>query len=366
MKPDIVVFANAVLFAIAGNAQVTITENDLPEAGYTYLVGNDTVNPVALGTPSAIAQNWDFSALTNQYPTVPTYDSTKLTPYAADFAASTHYTYGPAAMYSGFYGGAPVGQQGMDNGYMFWRRDNTGFWIVGFRSDNGTYANKNVLNTEQELLIGTPVTYGGAFNNTGKWSILFNQDATNYDTLYVNRADKILTADAFGSITTPFGTFNNVLRIHEQIEQYDSAYAFMGASLLYAIEIKHETKNRYTWWSNTVNYPVCIVHADASNNVTAVEWYQGEGITSVQQARDESLVSVFPNPASNYLQVRTQTAHSGLCRFVLYDASGRMVTAPVTFSGETIINTEKLSAGWYIWHLVRNDTVIKGKIQITE
>jgi hypothetical protein len=348
------------------HAQITITENDLPEAGYTYLVGNDTVNSVALGTPSAIAQNWDFSALTNQYPTVPTYDSTKFTPYAADFAASTHYTYGPAAMYSGFYGGAPVGQQGMDNGYMFWRRDNTGFWIVGFRSDNGTYANKNVLNSEQELLIGTPVTYGGSVNNTGKWSIWFNQVATNYDTLYVNRADKVLTADAFGSITTPFGTFNNVLRIHEQIEQYDSAYAYMGASLLYGLQMKHESKNRYTWWSNTVNYPVCIVHADASNNVTAVEWYQGEGFTSVQQSAQESFVNVYPNPASTKVYVKVQNESVELCKFMLYDAQGRTIIAPVTFSGETVINIEGLSAGWYFWNLVQNNTVIKGKIQITE
>lgn len=190
-------------------AQITITENDLPEAGYTYIVSTDTLTVVNLGTASGTPQTWDFSSLLEHYIKVPTYDSTVNTPYAANFSASTHYTYGPAAMYSGFHGGAPVGSQGMNNGYMFWRRDNTGFWIVGFRSDDGDYSGKNVLLIQQELMIGTPANYNDIFINTGRWELDFNLNGTDVDTLYINNVEKTLTVDAFGELITPTGTYRS-------------------------------------------------------------------------------------------------------------------------------------------------------------
>ena len=165
MKP---IFLFSLFFPGIIISQITITGANLPQSGFTYFTSTDTTPAISLGTPSSNSQAWNFSSLLTDYPSVPTYGSTSWTPYAAAFPTSNIYTYGPAALYSSLFGGAPVSSQGMNNGYMFWKSDNTGFWAVGFRADSGTYAGINVNYNPGELLIGVPCTYGNSFNNTGR------------------------------------------------------------------------------------------------------------------------------------------------------------------------------------------------------
>src|SRR5690606_29971421 len=114
-------------------AQDTISIQSLPQAGWTYVVSNDSTTHYVIPNASTVAQNWDYSNLQEDYPKVPTYDSTVFTAYAGTFPTSNLYTYGPAALYSGLFGSAPVGSQGFNKGYMFWKADSTGFWTEGFR-----------------------------------------------------------------------------------------------------------------------------------------------------------------------------------------------------------------------------------------
>jgi len=325
-KYSILVLLFSLIFAFDTNAQITISESDLPEAGYTYIVSCDTLTAVNLGTPGATAQSWDYSSLLEHYFRVPTYDSTNNTPYAADFLASTHYTYGPAIMYSGFYGGAPVGTQGMNYGYMFWRRDNTGFWIVGFRSQDGDYANKNVLNNPQELLIGTPATYGTVFNNSARWELVMDSNPADVDTLYVNTIEKILTSDAFGDLTTPNGNYPDVLRIHEYIVTVDSIYATMLGNPVYEMELNRDTLNNYIFMDNVTNYPLCIVHADKNNVVKSVEYYKGYSMAGIESST-QTKNSVYPNPSTGAftMNVPAEYLKEGNCILVITDLTGKIV-----------------------------------------
>lgn len=365
MKKFILSFSTVFIFS-GSFSQITILESDLPEAGYTYLVSADTLTSVIIGAPSASAQVWDYSTLLQHYLKFPTYDSTINTAFQTDFAASTLYTYGPEAMYSGFYGGAPIGSQGMNNGYMFWRRDNTGFWIVGFRSDDGIYANKNVLYNPQELMIKTPATYNDVINNTARWELFFGDNTANLDTLFVTNLKKTLTVDAFGDLTTPVGNYPDVLRIHEYLITVDSSYATILGNPLAQLELKRDTLNNYIFMDNLTNYPVCIVHADKNDNVLNVEYYKGYSMVNIAEISTNQ-ISVYPNPSNGIftLTVPTEVLKSNSTKLIIRDINGRVVETKSIQSEKNVIELNQVSGTYFLTIISAAEILFNGKILIT-
>lgn len=347
--------------------QITITSSDLPQIGETYLISTDTTPSILLGTPSASSQVWNFSSLTQDYPSFPTYGATALTPHAAAFSMSNLYTYGPAALYGSFYGSAPVGTQGMNKGYMFWKTDVSGFWVVGFRADSGTYANTNVFENPMELLIGTPATYASSFNNIGRWVLPMNLNPLDVDTFYVNRVTKTLTTDAWGSITTPTGIFPNVIRIHEYEIKVDSVYSKIGATTVFSMELLRDTLNNYIYMANGVHYPVCIVRADKNKVVKTVEYYNATFL-DINENLSELSATAFPNPFStNCTIVIPQEFSNHDATLSLFDISGRSVFNCSLKSNSIIIDSENYKEGIY-FYLIQNSTgeKIKGKLLIVK
>lgn len=349
------------------SSQITITGNDLPQSGYTYLTATDTTPTILLGTPGPTAQNWNFSSLSQDYPSYPTYGATSWTTYSTSFAASNLYTYGPAALYSSFYGSTPVNSQSMNNGYMFWKADNTGFRIIGFRAASGTYSNVNVYENPTELLIGTPATYGTAFNNTGRYVFPFNINSMDVDTYYVNRVTKTLTSDAWGSLTTPFGTFPNVLRIHEYLIRIDSAYGKIGTTPVYSMEIKRDTLNNYIYITNNLHYPACIVHANKNNVVKTVEYYTGV-LMSVNEKNTQEYTNVYPNPFNNICYIKIPDKYKAEAFTVrITDVTGKQYTSYSINANEIIINANNYSSGIYFFELINADGIsLKGKFVVAK
>jgi len=367
MKKEIV-SAAALLTVLLAPAQITITQNDLPQSGYTYLTYTDTTPTVTPGVPSAVAQTWNFSSLSPDYPSVPTYGATSWTPYASAFPASNIYTYGPAAMYSSLAGGAPVGSQGMSKGYMFWRTDNSGFYTVGFRADSGIYSNVNVQVSPNELLIGTPATYNSVFSNASSWTFPMNLYPADPDTFYTSHTVKTLTTDAWGDITTPAGYFPQVLRIHEYLVKTDSVFVRYNNVLIYSAELIRDTANNYLFMANAVHYPVSIVHADAQNTVSSVEYYSGV-IASVNNTDAASAsATVFPNPFSDNCRILLPEGFStdGQVDFVLYGITGEISRQEDMQAGESILfSGADLEAGMYLYSIINKEgEVISGVLNI--
>lgn len=349
-----------ILSVFAGTAQPTITLADLPQPGYTYLVSTDTTPAINLGVPGAAAQNWNFSSLSEDYPSVPTYDYTSNTPYATTFTASNIYTYGPAALYSSFYGGAPVNANGLSKGYMFWKTDNSGFRIVGFRADSGNYSNHNVFENPQELLIGTPATYGSVFNNAGRWQLNMNLNPADIDTFYMSNVSKTLTSDAWGTLTTPSGTFTPVLRVHEYAIKTDSVYATLGGTPVYATELTRDTLNNYLYLDNATHYPVSIVHADKNNQVQKVEYYVG-AYTGLSSVTGDDALKIHPNPLTTESVLSWPGSLTpGLYALRIYNSLGETVYSKDNSSMQPVQIghlAQRLKAGLYLLEIESREPV---------
>jgi len=294
MKKPVLFFA-VILNILSVQAQITVTNADMPQPGTADIVAYDTLTNVNIGVASATAQAWNFSNLLTNYNKLAIYSPTA--PYqqnAADFLGSNIYTWGPAILFSGFYGGMPLDANSW--GYMYWKTDTAGFHIVGFRGYCGiNYGYMNVLEGPQELLMGTPAAYGSQFPDSARWVLKYNKNPMDIDTSYTSVRKKTLTCDAFGSMTTPFGTYD-VLRVHEYVTELDTISASLGSITYYSFLLRSDTLNNYMFWANGLNYPLVTVHADKNNNVKDVEFlvdtvpcysitgnvFKTNGITKVQ------------------------------------------------------------------------------------
>lgn len=363
MKKKLLLFFVIFISVTTVRAQITITGADMPQAGVSVITATDTLNSVNLGSPGASSQVWNFSSLTPSYYSFPTYSLTSTTSYAAAFPVSNIYTYGPAAFYSSLYGATPVGSQGMSKGYMFWESDNTGFSVVGFRADSGAYSNTNILENPKELLIAAPATYGTpVFNNVSRWELPMNVNPADADTFYVVRSTKTITADAWGSLTTPFGTFSNVLREHEYRIKIDSAYGKMGSVPLYAIELIRDTANNYIYMANGIHYPVAIVHANKNNVIKDVEYYDGVYVGINDVAIENNSFSVSPNPSNGQFNLVDKQNKLMNSTYQIINMLGEVIHEDKITDQTTLIDLNKQAKGIYLLNVYTSEGLIKKKL----
>ncbi|MBW7867437.1 MAG: T9SS type A sorting domain-containing protein [Brumimicrobium sp.] len=334
-----------ILLGFSLYAQETIGEESMPQAGWTYIVSLDNTSTYSIPAGSQTAQSWDYSSLTEAYPKVPTYDSTKFTPYQSDFPSSTLYTKGPAYMYSGLFGGAPVGQSALAEGYMFWRVDPTGFWSEGFVAENGPVAYEKIPIMPNEMIIPLPGVLNATYSNFSSYQYTFQVNPSDYDTLYVSKTSKTFEYDAWGTLTTPYGTFNKVVRAHEYRIKADTVYIKLNGMTVFTLEWSRDTSNIYYYIDKDTEYPVLTTYADKNNVVQFTEYYKMKLVSTMGIKEEQTAqLSLYPNPFNNQIHFSTDIPESSL---LFYNLEGRCVKI-VSIENEGMIDVSDMHAGVYI------------------
>jgi hypothetical protein len=348
-------------FTTSEGCNITITGADLPYDGLSVLLSVDTTTNVSLGTPGT-SQVWDYSALLLHYPKYADYHATSTTAYATIFPYSNIYTYGPGNLYGSLFGGAPVGP---GNGYCFWRSDSSGFWVTGFRPESGLCAGIDVQNAPQELVIGAPATFGSLFSAYGRWELPFDNVPTDVDTFYVRTIKKQIVADACGSLTTPYGTFPNVLREHEYITEIDSIYGKLYGFQVYATEYLRDSTNTYSYIANGIGYPVCIVHCDKNNVVKNVEYYSGTFSGVIPKPETKTQYLVYPNPSDGIITLEITNGNSNIDNQIsIYNLVGNVVWQKSTSDAITRIDMGGFSKGIYFVKIQSGEDIHTEKVVI--
>ncbi len=138
-----------------------------------------------------------------------------------------------------------------------------------------------------------PFAYGDSFDDT--WELLMYSFDMGY---YYNRDSSIVTveADAYGTIITPTGEFQNVLRVKRTTIDYSwSNYSGTEWVLLGAF-----TDTQYDWYAPNIKIPVM--------SMLAAEWMPGSfNVTYLVEHNfstgiDEKLehqLEIFPNPSQD-------------------------------------------------------------------
>ena len=86
--------------------------------------------------------------------------------------------------------------------------------------------------------------------------------------------------------------------------------------------------------------------------------YEISDVTSVEAPAFDAKLEVFPNPASNFIQLSTSETDKSF-QYVLLSESGRVIEKSFTSGQNTQIDLSSLPAGVYFLNVNRDNTTVK-------
>ena len=183
-----------------------------------------------------------------------------------------------------------------------------------------------------------PLNYGDSYNSKGYSELDMNPI---YNGIWVQYRERSSTVDGWGTITTPYGTFD-ALRIDHFIQETDSIFMEIfgnGTWIPLPIPDSHE----YEWWTNGEKEPLLRISTSdiqGTETVTSVE-YRDFLLSSGIKELDQDL-TLFPNPTTDYLKVN---GLSNPCDFLIISPNGKIVK---TGSISEQIDVSDIDKGEYI------------------
>jgi len=225
-------------------------------------------------------------------------------------------------------------------GYNFYYSDTNSFRVVSNFRPGESWRYSGEAN-----VIAYPMTYG-----TRKVNAFFkNQPAFGNS---VSATDSFI-ADGYGTLILPYGTYANVLRIRV-LSDYSENTSAPG----YPTSINYR-KEEYRWYQPGIHSPLLVMTYDPNTAsapiLRSVLYYtRSKGSTGVAQYSNTlNDVSVFPNPATNELNVKLSMTRGGTVTISATDMTGRIAGAAqqqyvAAGTTEIMYNTTALATGIYL------------------
>ncbi|MFG6685134.1 T9SS type A sorting domain-containing protein [Mariniflexile sp. HNIBRBA6329] len=304
------------IMAISLNAQITLTSaTSSPQIGDTFdyiSIPNYTFDV----SQSGANQTWDFSSATG---------STAVTNYVDLTSALEPSTFPQANT---------VALTANPNAETYFSNSTSGQTIEGFYSPGLL----REIYTDKREFIKYPITYNDIFNET------FSGTSENIAAgqTYIRTGTTEISADGYGTLILPYTTVNNVLRIKITNTYSDT---FMGFPIgpyndVILVWYNATTKTAIASTSNSFyngsllsSYATYLDQSDLVLTTNNSEW-------------DKNQVSVFPNPANDYVYIKNKTDKA--LPIEIYDAQCRIIKTLDIKKGENEINISSLNSGIYI------------------
>jgi hypothetical protein len=308
MKIFLVVFS----FALMGSlfSQITLSGNDFASANDTIRI-SQTMDPVIDYTLTGSGFTWDFSGLT---PTAqflkyfqPISNSTILVQAEYGFTAATEYK----ATYFLESRDIPIDQLNqflpaeLSDLNQFSRKIADSITSLGYSvSVNGQALpfKSDTIETHYKF----PTNYEDTFSTRGYTYIDLNP-VTDFKLKQYRQRTSVV--DGFGTLTTPFGTFE-VLRIKSVINELDSVYqTFFGAGSWNALPLTVTTE--YEWWAQGKDEAMLRIVATENNGTPQIRSIEYQDIYLGLDASTEENTFEFnlvPNPTNNLISIESDVA----------------------------------------------------------
>jgi len=349
MKKNLL-FASLVISAFSVNAQITISSGDMPVVGQSYIMAHDST--ITSYGNAGTSQTWNFASWANN-----TYDTTSFVNPSS------------VAGFSSFPTATLAVDRGV-NGADFMKASSSLVEILGTYVDFG-FGLTAIVFAPSEKFLTFPSNYLTNFNGTSVFTIKFASTQPGLDSIkMVNSINYTSNIDAWGSITTPAFTGLNSLRQNiKEINTQTTYLKFTGqawALSTYGNNPTVDTSNTYRWWSDTKNFPVAEISADANNIVTDASYLttlQYVGVTEKTATNND--VNVFPNPASDKITITGVSSESYL---LIFDVNGKLVENSRLKKNNTSVNTSDYQNGIYFYQIVtlNGKTTGKGKFAVSK
>ena len=312
------------LFTMGITAQPVITyDGNAPQIGDVYYLSGKigTFDP----GPAGGGQSWDFS-----YEQVPllgkiTAVDPSSTPFVSDFPEATI---------------AYIDDDPSIESYNYWLLTGSELFSLGFGTDPGNNQEINHYADTKKAM-----QYPFAYNDSYSDSYLI---VTSYIVMTIHSGGTITTtADAWGSVKTPAGTYNSTLRIKKVNAYIDSVWNNDGELMA----TTPHTEIDYEWYTATSHYPV--LHIQVTEAGTSMSYTSLVG--GIEDNPLLSQISIYPNPAHDIINVKLSDVISGKVEIFLLNSKGQTLTQ-LTETGNRIFSTDinGLASGAYFIRIENN------------
>lgn len=276
---------------VALNAQPILTaDNNFPSPGNTYIRFNCNATGINQGPAGADAA-WSFNSLT----TVGLIDAGE-------------YTTAEATPYEIFFPGTNLAET-FNDGTIFFYFDNTdSLTLSGFLQPSGGTNLQQVSYSNPLKYMVYPFAYGDSFSD---------QAVRTYGN-YTGTITTNVTADAYGTLSLPNGTFQNALRVHSTIHTHDVA---TGSNFIVDDEL-------YEWYIEGHPKPLLAIRyrtVDNNGNIITQAYVDYADVPAAQGGPD----------LYGYIWENNSLQPGGSCNFIDISGVGTQISglADDNFSG---------------------------------
>lgn len=311
-------------FMLLSQELVTISgENQIPEVG-------DTINYVNLndfgfelqGTGPVTAKVWDYSSLGENDELMFWYVDPAETEVADSFPQAT-----------------VAEASDVVPGHMFYRTGEFYFSRLGSK-DNDMYM---TYYNDSATLYNFPVTAGDDQSYSYEGALEYLSLSTWMD---IVNGDIDIEADSQGTLITPSGTFENVLRIHV-LESFDAQVDLGLGSPTTVMSLEDDY---YYWFHEDFKGPLLVYGITTTESylkqkeTTEVLRYQPIITTFTNSSQQNSNLTVYPNPATEKLNIVSKIGNE----ITVYDILGNVVMSTKLSQNDLVIDIAKWCKGMYI------------------
>lgn len=307
-------------------AQPVITANGVnPVVGesYSHIVGS-YASPGSAGA----SQSWDISSITGNTSGVVSVVAPASTVNGASFpGANVAYSYSSGSV-------------------IYLKTSTSALQNYGLFSSNVVMPYSN-----PEDLLRFPCNY------TDTYTDQFSSQFVSSGYTYYRSGTVTVTADAWGTLTTPTGTYTNVMRVH-LVEAYQDSVDFGGP---YIITYDND---EYLWYKEGTHIQIAWVYTvtNSMTGSTSVGAYM-EGGSQVEtiDALTGSIIS--PNPARDFVNIDFSLSQEQTATIMVFNAMGQEVRKSQTIAGQAGDNRVQLEVadlpqGCYFVQLMLNGQLL--------
>jgi hypothetical protein len=293
MKNKIIIIALLLQLCVSAQPVINFSDLNFNASGTVY-----SANPVGIIAGSSGAnQTWDYSAIA--LTTIGTGSSTVVAtaPFASNFPQANYFV------------------KSTTNG--------TSYYIIA-KITTTTKLETLALVTDTSILVNFTPNPQTQF----EFPLTYNQTITDsYALLVTPTVNTTFTIkyDGYGTLITPFGTYNNVVRL----KKLDGIFPV------------------FSWY--TLNPLKQIVNIQfGSGGVTSASFYEYPNLQVTQNEVQKSLL-LYPNPTSDYFTISKQ--NNTTFEYKIFDLVGKIVKNDKAKSNEKI-DIEHLKYGSYIVQII--------------
>jgi hypothetical protein len=370
MKKIYTVLLFVIVFFTA-KAQITVDQNDMPSAGDTIRVSYGLVTPAIDPVPTGTNYTWDFSQLQwiaqnidtflTIAQTAPTYQfvfaDIPFNPNRANIATRGNFAFPPLA-------GIQVGDV-----FDFFYKSSSIYKRVGYGANINGFDTPLPMNS-QDILYNLPLNYNDNDSSDADFSLTL--PATLY---YGYSLHRVNLTDGWGTLITPFGTFNT-LRIKSAIAAHDSIN-LLATGIGFGFDRPLTTE--YKWIGKNKSIPLLQINTTdllGVETVTSIVYQDSIRVlpTAISEnVRPTETFSLYPNPAKDNFVIDFSLKSKAKVSAAIYNAAGEKMEELIneTVEGTKYLKlfsskTLGLSDGMYVIRAIVDGKEYSQKLSITK